>query len=109
MALTSTRKDADGVVRKASGFRSGSRTAADWSIDLGFEPRRVRVVNLTDRVSAEWFEDFGDTKQLTVVAAGTTTWADAGISVDGNTFTVDVSVVGLETDNDDVYWEAEGQ
>ena len=99
--------------RWAWGTRTGTRTAADFTITLGFQPSHVRVVNLTDRTSAyhlvEPNLDGGDNeKSLLTVAAGTTTYAAAGISVDQAKmqFTVDVSVASLETDDDDVYWEA---
>jgi hypothetical protein len=47
-------------------------------------------------------------KSLLTVAAGTRTYAAAGIALDADTkgFTVTVATASLETDNDDVYWEA---
>lgn len=99
--------------RKASGIRTGSRTAADFSIDLGFKPIVVKVCNLTDRIEGCMiFDDALDggsnAKGLLTVAAGTVTYADVGITLDAGerSFSVVVATVGLETDNDDVYWEA---
>lgn len=112
MALASEHNKSDGVIKFASGARSGSRTAADFSIDLGFAPKYVKVTNLTDRVTGEWFageaSGLDQTKELLTVAAGTRTYQSAGISVSGNTVTVTVATAGLETDNDDVVWEARG-
>lgn len=97
----------------ASGIRTGTRTAADFTITLGFTPRYIRVVNLTDRIQAEHFVDenldaAANAKSLVTVAAGTRTYAAAGISTSFRSFTVDVSVADLETDNDDCFWEAWG-
>lgn len=98
----------------ATGTRTGTRTAADFSIDLGFTPKKIRVVNLTDRVDATLFVDSAlgtsNVEGLLQVAAGTTTYADVGITLgaDGRSFDVVVATAGLETDNDDVVWEAWG-
>lgn len=99
--------------RFAWGTRTGTRTAEDFAITLGFQPTHIRVVNLTDRIEALHVVDSNldggsNAKSVLTVAAGTRTYADAGISVtsDGLGFAVDVSVATLETDNDDVYWEA---
>ena len=115
--------------RYAFGYRTGTRTAADFEITLGFKPTKIRVANLTDRIEATHFVDDaaysevvdGDThqygldassnaKSLVTVAAGTRTYEAAGISLtDGGLgFAVDVSVKTLETDNDDCMWEAWG-
>ena len=92
----------------AKGSRLGARTAANFTITLGFNPKYVKVTNLTDRVTSEWFEDTGNTAQLLTVAAGTRTYAATGISVADNVITVTVATAGLETDDDAVYWEAWG-
>ncbi len=99
--------------RHAAGIRTGTRTAGNFSIDLGFTPTHVRVRNLTDRV--EGLMIFGaaldagsNAKGIKCVAAGTKTYADVGITLDDDErgFTVVVATAGLETDDDDVYWEA---
>ena len=119
MTLASTQANAEGIVRQASGSRTGTRTAADFTITLGFIPTYVKVVNVTDRIMAEWH--FGMTKgdSLLTVAAGTRTLETGdglivGVAETDNspdtvvagTFFVDVSVNGLETDDDVVVWEA---
>lgn len=110
--------------RYAYGIRTGVRTAADFTIMLGFRPSKIRVVNLTDRVEATHYVDpapvtgtttYGldagaNAKSLLTVAAGTRTYAAAGIALtsDGLGFTVTVATAGLETDNDDTFFEAWG-
>lgn len=111
--VTSQDNHTDGLMHYASGTLTGTYTAADFTITLGFVPKYIRVINLSDRIQAEHFVDSAldggsNAKQLLRVAAGTTTYAAAGISVSGKTFTVDVSVASLQTDNDDVFWEARG-
>lgn len=109
MALTSTQHYSS-VKNFARGTRSGTRTAADFTITLGFAPKYIKVSNLTDRISAEWFLGTDTTKQLLTVSAGTRTFEASGIALnsDGNGFTVTVATKSLETDNDDVVWEAFG-
>ncbi len=114
MALTATDLSTHQEARRrACGIRTGTRTAADFTINLGFNPIGVNVCNLTDRVEGRMiFDDLLDggsnAKGLKIVAAGTATYVDVGITktADNRGFTVDVSVIGLETDDDDVYWEA---
>jgi hypothetical protein len=98
----------------ATGSRIGVRTAGNFTITLGFTPKKIRVVNLTDRVEAVLFVDAAlgtsNVEGLLSVAAGTMTYADVGITVgaDAKSFDVVVATVGLETDDDDVVWEAWG-
>lgn len=93
----------------ARGSRTGVRTAADFSVTLGFKPKYVRVVNLTDRVAGEWFDnDGGNQYQLISIAAGTRTYTANNISVANTVFSVTVATSGLETNDDAVYWEAWG-
>ena len=111
-------------IKYAYGIRTGVRTAADFTINLGFRPKKIRVVNLTDRIEATHYVDpapvtgtttYGldagaNAKSLVTVAAGTRTYAAAGLSLttDGMGFIVDVSVASLETDDDDTFWECWG-
>lgn len=105
--------DALSGVHYASGVLYGTYTAADFTITLGFAPKKVRVVNLTDRVEAIHYvnallDGGSNAKSLLSVAAGTMTYEAAGIAVSGKSFTVTVATKGLQTDNDDVFWEAWG-
>ena len=108
----------------AYGIRTGVRTAADFTINLGFRPKKIRVVNLTDRIEATHYVDpapvvgtdtYGldlglNAKSLVTVAAGTRTYAAAGIALttDGMGFTVTVATASLETNDDDCLFEAWG-
>ena len=106
------------------GIRTGVRTAADFTINLGFKPIAIRVVDLTNRIEATHYVDpapvtgsttYGldagaNVKSLLTIADGTRTYADAGITLtsDGLGFTVDISDASLETDDNDCFWEAWG-
>mgnify|MGYP000869371767 FL=1 len=110
--------------RYAYGIRTGVRTAANFTINLGFVPTKIRVANLTDRIEATHYVDPGaatgtttygldagaNAKSLVTVAAGTRTYAAAGIALtsDKHGFTVTVATASLETDDDDVLWECWG-
>lgn len=103
----------------AYGSRTGTRTAADFSLDLGFKPRKVKFINLTDLAVFEMYFDSNldggsNAKGVKIVdtGAGTTdiTYADIGVTLGADNRSVDVVVAtgGIETDNDDVIWEAWG-
>ena len=110
--------------RYAYGIRTGARTAADFTITLGFKPQVIRVVNLTDRIEATHYVDPGaatgtttygldagaNAKSLLTVADGTRTYAAAGIALtsDGLGFTVTVATASLEVTDKDTLWEAWG-
>lgn len=110
--------------RYAYGIRTGVRTAANFTITLGFTPTKIRVVNLTDRIEAVHYVDPGaatgtttygldagsNAKSLVTVAAGTRTYEAAGIALTSDKlgFTVTVATKGLETDDDDLFWECHG-
>ena len=111
-------------VRHASGSRTGVRAAANFTITLGFTPTHIRVVNLTDRIDAlqivnSDLDGGSNAKGLVKIATGVMTYANTGIVLDtttlqadplikqkGKSFTVTVATAGLETADDDVYWEA---
>ena len=100
-------------VRYASGSRTGVRAAADFTIAVGFTPTHVRVVNLTDRVEALQIvnpdlDGGSNAKGLLKIATGVQTYVATGITItdDEKGFTVVVATAGLESADDDVYWEA---
>jgi len=62
-----------GVANFASGFYTGTGDAGVIPIRVGFIPRYVKLVNLTDRISYEWFEGMTNTNVIKTVAAGTIT------------------------------------
>lgn len=108
----------------AYGIRTGVRTAANFTINLGFRPKKIRVVNLTDRIEATHYVDpapvtgsttYGldagaNAKSLVTIANGTRTYEAAGIALttDKMGFTVTVATKTLETDDDDTLWQAWG-
>ena len=110
--------------RYAYGIRTGVRTAANFTINLGFRPTKIRVVNLTDRIEATHYVDpspvtgtttYGldagaNAKSLVTIANGTRTYEAAGIALttDGMGFTVTVATKTLETNDDDTFFEAWG-
>lgn len=85
---------------------TSSATAAANTFTVGFTPRVVRFHNLTDRISDEWYEGMAAASSLHTVAAGTRTLETSnGITVSGNTFTVNATtLVASKT----FYWEAIG-
>ena len=61
-----------------------SITAADFlQQEVGFTPRYIRVWNVTDRVSIEWFEGMAANTALKTAAAGTQTLetSNGGITI----------------------------
>ena len=110
MALTQRTYIADTGQRYHREVRSGTRTAADFTVTLGFNPKKVQVTNVTDKISAIWHSDVPapNSFQLLTVADGTRTYEDCGVSVTANVITVDVSVKTLETNDDETLIEAWG-
>lgn len=75
MALTTnTQYNSESIVNHASGtVVTDSGTAADTTFQLGFTPRVVRWVNLTSRITLEWYADMAANSAIRTVAAGTRT------------------------------------
>lgn len=91
MALTSsTQTNTGGIANCAVGkIVTDAAAAAAATITLGFKPRYIKFINLTDRIVDEWSEGMASASSLHAVAAGTLTLeATNGIAVDGNTFTL---------------------
>lgn len=104
---TNTQSNANGVFNLAQGkIVTDASAAAALTISLGFTPRYVRFVNLTDRITDEWFDGMASASSLHTVAAGTMTLeATNGIAVSGNSFTLTATtMVASKT----FYWMAEG-
>lgn len=91
-------------------FDSSSITAADYiEITVGFKPRRVRFVNLTDRIEVEWFEGMTADTCLKTAAAGTRTLetTNKGITVGEKTFSVSQNAtLAVIAASKDCYFEA---
>lgn len=74
MPFTTTTVTQNAVRNHAVGtIVTSSATAAAASVICGFTPRVVRIHNLTDRISDEWFEGMSAANSLHTVAAGTRT------------------------------------
>ena len=108
MTLEVSKAIADSHMRHSTFLRSGTRTAADFDVDIGFTPQFVSVYNLTDGVKATWNAILGDDKQLVEAADGTKSYEAAGLSVKDRKLSVVVATKGLETDDDEVLIEAWG-
>jgi phosphatidylserine synthase len=102
---TNTQTNSNGVNCFAVGkIVTDGGAAAALTITLGFTPRYVRFVNLTDRITDEWFEGMASASSLHAVAVGTLTLETTnGIAVSGSSFTLTaVTMVASKT----FYWEA---
>lgn len=77
----------------ASGAYLDTAVAADATITIGFTPRYVKVINVTDRIAIEWWKDALSASTDTCVktaAAGTVTLevANKGIVVTTGAFKI---------------------
>lgn len=105
MTITATQTAGIERIQSANGAHlDDAASPAVASIDLGFRPRRVEIVNLTDRISFEWVEGMTSAHALKTVAAGTRTAETSGgvtILATGKGF----SFVVLQ--NKQYYWNAQ--
>lgn len=55
--------------------------AAAQTIQLGFMPRKIKFINLTDRITDEWFEDMGpDNLQVALAGIAAQLDTDSGVT-----------------------------
>lgn len=107
MALTTnTQENTNGVSNFVTGnVVTDAGAAADTTFNLGFSPRKVTFVNLTDRTVDVWYKGMAAFSSLHAVAAGTMTLETVnGISVSGNSFTVKAATIPASKT---IVWEAE--
>jgi hypothetical protein len=71
-----------GISNTAVGSFTG--TGVDVDVAVGFKPRMIRLINLTDRTVYEIFSDMAVGHALKSVAAGTMTDDAAGILIRGS-------------------------
>jgi len=87
---------------------SDAGAAAAATITVGFLPRHVKFVNLTDRITDEWFEGMASASSLHAVATGVLTLEavnGVAVSAANNSFTLTaVTMVASKS----FYWTAEG-
>lgn len=108
MAQTITTSTGDGVARVATGRYLDTGTVAAYAFSCGFQPKYVRVVNVTSGDMYEWFEGMAAASASKTVAAGTRSLITTlGITVSADGFTM-----GLDTDvnvsSEQVSWLALG-
>lgn len=93
-------------------FDSTTITATDYvRVDLGFKPRYIRWVNLTDRVGVEWMEGFGAAECLKTAATGARTLdtTSAAVVVDKTGFSIlQDATLGAIAASKTCYWQAQG-
>jgi hypothetical protein len=96
MALTTnTQSNNAGVSNVSVGsIVTDAGAAADTTITLGFNPRSVTFVNVTDRIQDVWYEGMPAFSSIHTIAAGTVTNETTnGISVGSNGFTVKAATI----------------
>lgn len=109
MAQTLTQYDSTDIVRRAQGSITGTYTAADVTITLGFVPAYFKVVNVTDRLTQEYFAGMNTGDFLETAANGDKTLeTDDKLVVNSDGTVTIVASGGAITDNDTVVWVAEG-
>jgi hypothetical protein len=75
-------------------FDGTAITAADYIVQqLGFVPRYIKVENVTDRISVEWYEGMAADTCVKTAAAGTKTLetTNKGLTVCGSDGTADTA------------------
>lgn len=108
MALVlNTQSNADGVSNIATGHvTTDSGTAVDTTFGLGFTPRKVVFINLTDRITDEWYEGMVSGASLHTIAAGTRTYVSTGgITIGDKSFTIPAALILASKE---FAWEALG-
>jgi hypothetical protein len=88
---TSAITQTNGVYNKYINYfaTSSATAAANTFTGIGFTPRKVTLINLTDRISDVWYEGMASASSLHTVANGTNTLETTnGIAVSGDTVTL---------------------
>lgn len=93
-------------------FDATAITATDYvRVNVGFEPRRITWINLTDRITVEWSKGFGANEILLTIADGTRTLdtTAAAIVVDKTGFSLlqDDTLAAVAASKV-CYWEVQG-
>jgi hypothetical protein len=105
---TNSQKSAGGVLNMASGVwaSDAGSTGVPFTFSVGFTPRYVAFVNITDLIVDEWWDGMAADSSLHQVSAGTLTLAGSGgITVAQGQFTV---AAGLVPASKNGYWRAQG-
>ncbi len=101
--LTQSQTQAASICNVAVGRVSADAgTAVNQTFTCGFVPRYVKWVNLTDRITDEWYEGMAAGSAIETAAAGTMTLETSGgitvntnaaNAVNGGSFTVDSTII----------------
>lgn len=105
MATDTATSQSMGVVNFATGSFTGDGTAT--TVTLGFKPRLVHLINVTDRIQQIWHEDMAATTTLNTVAAGTAT-ADTGTLISSPTEKTFLIAAGAAVSAKAYVWSAWG-
>lgn len=82
MTITAQHRDVPQRARFASGAFIDTGTVKKSVIKLGFTPRKVTLVNATDRLTYEWYQGMAADTYIYTIANGTRTLeVTAGITV----------------------------
>lgn len=100
----------NGIANYATGKLVGG--GAVVNVSCGFVPRTVRLINATDRIMDEKFQQMGPTEVIHTVAAGTRTLNTGSLlkfsdpETDG--FRGFIIAAAAAIDTKELYWEAIG-
>lgn len=104
---TNTKSYPHGIYNRAVGrVVSDAGAATAITLNIGFVPRHFRIINLTDRITDEWFEGMAAASSLHAVAAGTLTLETTnGVTVAANG---DVTLTAVTmAASKSFFWEAQ--
>lgn len=97
MALTTNFNTAHQVRNHTIGqVVSDAATAVDTTFNVGYSPRRVRFINVTDRITLDWYEGMAPDSALRTDATGAGTLiTTAGITANAvlNGFSVKAAAI----------------
>ena len=109
-AASTTAVAATGGIANADAVANQVIASGVMTLTLGFSPKYFKIINVTDRLTQEWFEGMNSGDFLETAANGTVTLeTDDKVVVSTTAGTVVVTFDGgAATDNDTVVWEARG-
>jgi hypothetical protein len=82
MTITKNYSDSNGGdFQRATGRFLNDDTAVAIAIELGFRPRYFQLVNLTDRITHEWYEGMASGTTVKTAADGVRTLDTADVAI----------------------------
>lgn len=79
----------------SGGLTSDAVAAVDFVLNIGFQARYVKLLNITDLATQEFFDGMPSGNCLQEIAAGTKSLVASGIVVDRNNVTLKAALVPL--------------